>query len=138
MRVLRTSAGRSWTRWPTACASWRQTDDEWEAAIARVRALAAACFDGDAAAVALVPSAAYGIAIAVRNLPLAHGDGVLVTASAFPSQVLAWQQRCDAVGARMLRRMVLNIGVEEEDVNKAELWGRWTGMNADQYAEGRW
>ena len=43
-----------------------------------------------------------------------------------------------AVGARMLRRMVQNIGVEEEEVNKAELWGKWTGLSADQYTEGRW
>lgn len=83
-------------------APWRQTDDEWEAAIARVRALAAGCFDGDADAVALVPSAACGIAIAARNLPLARGDGVLVTASAFPSQVLAWHARCRDAGARLV------------------------------------
>ena len=68
----------------------------------RVRALAAGCFDGDADAVALVPSAAYGIAIAARNLPLARGDGVLVTASAFPSQVLAWHARCRDDGARLV------------------------------------
>ncbi|HMB44145.1 MAG TPA: selenocysteine lyase, partial [Luteimonas sp.] len=83
-------------------APWRQSDDAWEAAIDRVRTLAAGCFDGDADAVALVPSAAYGIAIAARNLPLARGDGVLVTASAFPSQVLGWQARCRDDGARLL------------------------------------
>src|SRR6476646_9488417 len=47
-------------------APWRQTDAQWEAAIDRVRALAAACFDDDADAVALVPSAAYGIATATQ------------------------------------------------------------------------
>lgn len=83
-------------------APWRLSDDAWEAAIDRVRVLAAGCFDGDADAVALVPSAAYGIAIAARNLPLARGDGVLVTASAFPSQVLAWQARCRTDGARLV------------------------------------
>jgi selenocysteine lyase/cysteine desulfurase len=83
-------------------APWRLGDAEWEASIERVRGLAAGCFDGDADAVALVPSAAYGIAIAASNLPLARGDAVLVTPGAFPSQVLAWQQRCEAVGARML------------------------------------
>lgn len=82
-------------------APWRQSDDAWEAAIERVRTLAAGCFDDDPDAVALVPSAAYGIATAARNLPLARGDAVLVTASAFPSQVLAWQVRCAAVGARL-------------------------------------
>src|SRR6478672_45 len=83
-------------------APWRQTDAQWEAAIERVRALAAACFDDDADAVALVPSAAYGIATAARNLPLARGEAVLVTASAFPSQVLPWHARCRDDGARLV------------------------------------
>jgi selenocysteine lyase/cysteine desulfurase len=83
-------------------APWRLGEAEWEACIERVRGLAADCLDGDSDAVALVPSAAHGIAIAARNLPLARDDAVLVTAGAFPSQVLAWQQRCQAVGGRMV------------------------------------
>ena len=83
-------------------APWRQSDAQWEAAIDRVRMLASACFDGNADAIALVPSAAYGIAIAARNLPLARGEAVLVTASAFPSQVLAWHARCRDDGARLV------------------------------------
>ena len=83
-------------------APWRLSDAQWEAAIDRVRMLAAACFDGDADAIALVPSAAYGIAVAARNLPLARGEAVLVTASAFPSQVLDWHARCRDDGARLV------------------------------------
>ena len=49
-----------------------------------------------------MPSAAYGMAVAARNLRLARGDAVLVTASAFPSQVLAWHARCRDDGARLV------------------------------------
>ena len=44
-----------------------------------------------------------------------------------------------AVGARMVRRLVMNVGKEVEEKNTpADLWGRWSGMSADQYTEGRW
>ena len=43
-----------------------------------------------------------------------------------------------AVGARMVRRMMTNVGLEEPEDGPAELWGRWTGQSADEYAEGRW
>lgn len=44
-----------------------------------------------------------------------------------------------AVGARMVRRLILNVGPEDEqDKGPAELWGSWTGLSADQYTEGRW
>jgi hypothetical protein len=66
-----------------------------------VRALAAGLFDGDAEAVALVPSAGYGLTLASRNLPLAAGDSVLVLADTFPSNLLCWQQRCIDTGARL-------------------------------------
>ncbi len=99
LRVVQNAAQRALD---AGVAPWRLGDADWQASIERVRGLAADCFDGDADAVALVPSAAHGIAIAAHNLPLARGEGVLVTAGAFPSQVLAWQQRCHAVGARMV------------------------------------
>jgi selenocysteine lyase/cysteine desulfurase len=83
-------------------APWRLTDADWEASIGRVRAMAADCFDGDADSVALVPSAAYGIAVAARNLTLARGEAVLLTPGAFPSQALAWQRRSAEVGARIV------------------------------------
>ena len=43
-----------------------------------------------------------------------------------------------AVGARMVRRMMTNVGLEEPEKGPAELWGRWTGQSVDQYSEGRW
>jgi hypothetical protein len=43
-----------------------------------------------------------------------------------------------AVGARMVRRLLLNVGLEEDEEAVAELWGKWTGLDVDQYTEGRW
>src|SRR6478672_3538259 len=73
--------------------------DAWEARTQQARTLAAHWFDGDADAVAFVPSVANGVVIAARNLPLARGDAVLVLDNQFPSNLLAWQQRCADVGA---------------------------------------
>lgn len=67
----------------------------------QLRHCLARLFDDNADAVALVPSAAYGLATAARNLPLGPGDDVLVLDGQFPSNLLCWQQRCDEVGARL-------------------------------------
>ena len=81
---------------------WTPAADAWEARTQQARALAAHWFDGDADAVAFVPSVANGVAIAARNLPLARGDAVLVLDNQFPSNLLAWQQRCADVGANIV------------------------------------
>lgn len=82
---------------------WRDRFDDRVEALERLRvALAATLFAGDVDGVALVPSAAHGLATAARNLPLARGDAVLLAADAFPSALSAWQQRCAQVGARIV------------------------------------
>ena len=80
-------------------APWRLGTAPWRAAIERVRHLAAGCLDGDPDGVALVPSAAYGLAVAARNIPLARGEAVAVLDGQFPSNLLCWQQRCAETGA---------------------------------------
>jgi len=74
----------------------------WRERVERVRMMAAQFFDGDADGVALVPSAAYGLSVAARNVPLRHGEAVLVLEGQFPSNLLAWQQRCAQTGARLV------------------------------------
>lgn len=81
---------------------WTPDAPAWEARVEHARALAAAWFDGDPEAVAFVPSVAYGIATAARNLPLAAGDAVLVMEGQFPSNLLAWQERCREAGAHIV------------------------------------
>lgn len=82
--------------------AWHVEWDAWVAQVERVRALAAGLFDGDADAVALVPSAGYALTLASRALPLAAGDAVLLLADAFPSELLPWQHRCIETGARLV------------------------------------
>lgn len=67
----------------------------------RLRGLLARLLDGDADAVALVPSAAHGLSAAANSLPLDAGDAVLVLDGQFPSNLLCWQQRCADTGARL-------------------------------------
>lgn len=74
----------------------------WRTQIESVRALAAGLFDGDPDAVALIPSAAYGLSIAARNLPLQRGDSVLLLEGQFPSSRLPWLRRCAQVGAEIV------------------------------------
>lgn len=70
------------------------------------RARAARLIGADADAVALVPSASYGIAVAARNLPLGAGQSVVVLGDQFPSNYYAWTAKASAVGAevRVARR----------------------------------
>jgi len=72
-----------------------------EREVQRLRELAAALFDGDADAIALVPSAAFGLSTAAHNLPLDAGERVLVLEGQFPSHLLCWQQRCAARAAQL-------------------------------------
>ncbi len=71
----------------------------WREDVERVRSLAARLFDGDADAVAMIPSAAYGLSVAARNVPLQAGQSVLVLEGQFPSNLLPWRGRCAEVGA---------------------------------------
>ncbi|MBB3825244.1 aminotransferase class V-fold PLP-dependent enzyme [Xanthomonas arboricola] len=81
---------------------WRLPFDTWVRDIEQLRGLAAQVFDGDADAVAMLPSAAHGLATAARNLPLQRGEAVLVLEGQFPSNLLIWQRRCSEVGAHLV------------------------------------
>lgn len=81
---------------------WQLSFAAWVEQIEQLRALAAGLFDGDTDAVALVPSAAHGLATAARNLHLQRGEAVLVLEGQFPSNLLIWQRRCAEVGAQIV------------------------------------
>ncbi|KGU42813.1 aminotransferase class V-fold PLP-dependent enzyme [Xanthomonas citri] len=83
-------------------APWRLPFDAWLQQIEALRGLVAALLDGDADAVAMVPSAAHGLATAARNLPVQPGHAVLVLEGQFPSNLLIWQRRCAEAGARLV------------------------------------
>ncbi len=52
--------------------------------------------------IALIPSVSYGMAIAVRNLPLLPGQKILVLADQFPSNVYPWQEMAKSHGAELV------------------------------------
>ncbi len=62
------------------------------------RALFAGLIGASAADIAIQPSAAYGIATAAQNLPLASGKDILVIEGQFPSNFYAWRNLATATG----------------------------------------
>jgi selenocysteine lyase/cysteine desulfurase len=55
----------------------------------------------DAAGVALVPAASYGLATAAANLRLRPGERILVVGDQFPSNVHPWRRRARETGAEL-------------------------------------
>jgi selenocysteine lyase/cysteine desulfurase len=47
----------------------------------------------------IIPSASYGIANAVKNIPLSKGQEVIVVSEEFPSDYYPWVVRCQETGA---------------------------------------
>ena len=52
-------------------------------------------------AVALIPSASYGVAIAANGVPLRRGQNVVLPGEEFPSDVYPWMARCAEAGAEL-------------------------------------
>ncbi len=53
----------------------------------------------DPASVALLPSVSYGIGVAARNTPLAHGQNIVLLHEQFPGNVYAWRRLAAESGA---------------------------------------
>jgi selenocysteine lyase/cysteine desulfurase len=63
------------------------------------RQLFAQLIEADADGVALIPSASYGIGVAVANLPLKQGQSIVVLAEQFPANVYPWREMAERCGA---------------------------------------
>jgi selenocysteine lyase/cysteine desulfurase len=66
-----------------------------------IRALAATVFGGERDGYAVIPAASYGLSAAARAIEpqLQAGDGILLIAEEFPSNVLPWQRVAKERGA---------------------------------------
>lgn len=64
-----------------------------------VRAAAAAFIGATADDIAIVPSAAYGVATAAANLPVERGTRILLMEGEFPSLALQWAEQAASRGA---------------------------------------
>lgn len=89
-----------------AARPWTESMDQWLARPQRVRALAAGLIGCETEGLALVPSVAYGMALAASCLSLRSGQTVLTLAGEHPSGVNIWQTTAQRQGARLqqLRR----------------------------------
>lgn len=67
------------------------TADDFFAPAEAVRSACAQLVGADAERVALVPTVAYGIATAVRNLSFEPGQSVVIPGEQFPSNVYSWR-----------------------------------------------
>ncbi len=80
---------------------WRMDQDAVLAQAEAVRAAAGRFVGAAADDIALVPSAAYGIATAAANLPVSSQTRILLMAGEFPSQSLEWARQAQRHGAML-------------------------------------
>jgi selenocysteine lyase/cysteine desulfurase len=66
-----------------------------------IRATAAAFIGGSADDIAIVHSAAYGVATAAANLPITASTRILLIEGEFPSQSLEWARQAQRTGAML-------------------------------------
>lgn len=78
---------------------WAFDIHDWFERIESLRRLAASTLDTTPEALAFIPSASYGEAIAARNLPLAQGEKVVLMAGEYPSNRTIWQRAAERAGA---------------------------------------
>jgi selenocysteine lyase/cysteine desulfurase len=81
---------------------WRIRPPDFFSGPDAARAAFARVLGCDAAGVALVPAASYGLATAAANIALRAGDRILVLKDQFPSNVHPWRRRAAETGAEIL------------------------------------
>src|SRR4051812_29408753 len=82
-------------------APWLMDADAIVARAEAVRAAAARFIGASADDIAIVNSAAYGIATAAANLPVGQGTRILLIEGEFPSQSLEWARLAETRGAML-------------------------------------
>jgi selenocysteine lyase/cysteine desulfurase len=88
----------------------------------RARALFAQLVNApDPNRVAIIPAASYGIATAARNLPIAPGQNIVLTAEQFPSNVYAWRKLAQTRRAQLRTVHALSIRQRGSAWNEALL-----------------
>jgi selenocysteine lyase/cysteine desulfurase len=81
---------------------WQITPRDFFEDSETARALFAELVGGEADGVALIPSVSYGIAIAAANVPVERGQGIVVLAEQFPSNVYPWRELAKKKDARLV------------------------------------
>src|SRR5678815_644271 len=81
---------------------WELTADQFFSGAEALRVSGAQLFGCTPDDLAIVPSASYGVATAVKNLPLQKGQKILVLAEQFPSNYYPWDRVAKDSGAELL------------------------------------
>ena len=71
---------------------WTYSARDWFGGVEPLRSLVGRIVNADADAIAIVPSASYGLAVAAANVPMREGQSVIVLDREFPSNVYAWRE----------------------------------------------
>lgn len=82
-------------------APWEMSPSDFFPLPARSRSLFGQLIGASADTVAIVPSASYGVAVAARNIPVAHGQSIVVLAEQFPSNVYPWRRLAQRAGGTL-------------------------------------
>ncbi len=77
---------------------WKIQPADFFSEVERARSLAATIIGCSSNDVALIPSASYGIATAMNNLPLNPGQEILLISEQFTSNVYAWKENAKQGG----------------------------------------
>jgi selenocysteine lyase/cysteine desulfurase len=86
-----------------------------------VRGLCAQLVNADVSGVALIPTAAYGVATVVKNLPVRAGQNIVLLGEQFPSNVYAWRAlQAQGVALRVVAApAVMNLNERARQWNHA-------------------
>ena len=83
----------------------------------RIRMLFGRLIHAEAASVALIPSASYGLATVASNLPIERRSRIVLLADQFPSNVYVWRRAAADAGAT-----VVTVGPESGSSDRATRW----------------
>ncbi|WP_085908618.1 aminotransferase class V-fold PLP-dependent enzyme [Kiloniella majae] len=77
---------------------WTLDPGFWDDRSGELRSLLAQMIAAQRNDIALIPSTAYGVATAAKNLQLDRGQDIVLLEGQFPSNVIAWEQKAHACG----------------------------------------
>lgn len=67
--------------------------------------------------IAIIPSVSYGVANAVKNIPIKQGDEILVVEGQFPSNIYSWKEIATANGAA-----IKTAAPPKQSTDRAKQW----------------
>jgi selenocysteine lyase/cysteine desulfurase len=82
-------------------APWKIRGSDWFDDARSLSATFARLIDAPAHCATLVPSVSYGIAVAARNVPVSHGQNIVLIEGEYPSNVYSWQRLASERGAQI-------------------------------------